>query len=131
MSFFTALLENQFVQAVLIGGAGWLVNKIAGRKADTKAGKAANAIATSAALMAQYGLTEQGKTAVEMIRAFQGIVAIQFARVGFTTAQRVLFQPMIDVAISKAVKEWVERHPARTSLVMPIAAMLPVNRTVL
>jgi hypothetical protein len=126
MSIFTALLDNQFVQGVLVAGAGWLVNKIAGKKADTKAGKAGLALATSASLMAQYALTEQGKTAVEMITAFKGIVALSFARAGFTEAQRKPFAPMIDAAIAKAVQEWVQRHPAPSALVMPIAAKLPI-----
>jgi hypothetical protein len=125
MSILESLFSNQYVQAVVVGGLGWLVNKIVGKKADTKIGKATNALSTSAALMTQYALTESGKTAVEMIKAFKGIVAIQFGRVGFTEAQRQPFQPLIDAAISKAVKEWIERHPAPTALIMPIAAKLP------
>lgn len=122
MSIIGELLNNQFVQGIIIAGAGWLVNKIVGAKKTTTAGRAASALAASAALMTQFALTEANKTPTEMIAAFKGIVAIQFARAGFTEAQRAPFQPMIDAAIAKAVTEWVKLHPTPSALTMPITA---------
>ena len=128
MSLITTLLNNPFVQAYLVAGVGWVANKVLGKRANTKLGKATTALATSAAQMAQFALTEPGRTAAEMIVAFKGIVAIQFGKVGFTEADRKPYQPAIDAAIAKAVKEWIERHPAPSSLTVPVTKkVLPVG----
>ncbi len=120
MNILTTLLNNPFVQGIIVGGAGWLANKIMGKRADTKAGKATAALAAAVAQMGQIILTEPNKSAKDMIAAFKGIVAIRFGAAGFTEVQRKPYQPMIDAAIAKAVKEWVERHPAPATVTMPV-----------
>ncbi len=120
IGFFKTLLENPYIQTVLVTGAGWLVNKIIGKKADTKAGKVTTALTTSAAIMAQMAMSEPTKTEKEMLAAFKGVVAIQFAKAGFTDAQRAPYQGLIDGAIAEGVKQWVKHHPAPSTLSMPI-----------
>jgi hypothetical protein len=120
----TPLLSNPEVQAVLVGGVLWLVNKMLGKRKDTKAGKALTAIAIASEQMLQYGLTEPNKTPTEVLIAFKGIAAIQFAKVGFTESDRAPYQPLIDAAISKAVTLWVKAHPDKTALTMPITKTL-------
>ncbi len=120
MTALDTLLNNPFVQTLVVGGIGWLVNKAFGKKADSTLAKATSALATSVALMAQFALTETGRTPAAMITAFKGIVAIQFAKVGFTESQRAPYQPLIDAAIAKAVTEWVRGHAAPLALTMPI-----------
>jgi hypothetical protein len=128
MSIITTLLNNPFVQAYLVAGVGWVATKVLGKRANTKLGKATTALATSAAQMAQVAMTEPGRSAQEMVTMFKGIVAIQFAKVGFTEADRKPYQPGIDAAIAKAVKEWIERHPSPASLTVPVTAkVVPVG----
>lgn len=121
------LLDNQFVQGILVAGVGWLVNKIAGARKDSTTAKAAAALATSVSLMAQFALTEPNQTPTSLLTAFKGIVAIQFAKVGITEAHRKPFQPMIDAAISRAVTEWVKLHPEPQLLTMPITNRLDAS----
>lgn len=124
MSIITTLLNNPFVQGVLVGGVGWLANKVMGKRANTKAGKVTAALATSAAIMTQFALTEAGKTPKEMLVAFHGVVAIQFAKVGIYEKDLAPYQPLIDMAIAKAITEWVKHHPAPLALTMPITETL-------
>lgn len=124
MSFLPALFSNPEFQIVALGGLSWLVNKLLGKRANTRLGKATIAIAIAAAQMTQYGLTEKDKTPKEVIAAYKGIVAIQFAKVGLSENDRALYQPLIDAAISKAVTAWVERHPEPTALTMPVTKTL-------
>lgn len=124
MSFLPALFSNPEFQIVALGGLSWLVNKILGKRAETKLGKATSALTVAAAQMTQYALTEKHKSPNEIIAAFKGIVAIQFAKVGFTEAQRAPYQPLIDVAIAKAVEQWVKHHPEPTALTMPVTKTL-------
>lgn len=127
MSILGTLLNNPFVQGLIVGGAGWLANKITGKRADTKAGKAAAALAAAVAQMGQVILTEPGKSAKDMITAFKGIVAIRFGAAGFTESQRAPYQPLIDAAIAKAVEQWVKRHPAPAEVTMPVWARLQMT----
>lgn len=118
------LFTNPEVQAVLIFGVGWLAKKVIGKRADSRMGRAVTALAISAEQMLQYALTEPGKTPSEVLVAFKGIVAIQFAKVGLYEADRILYQPLIDAAISKAVTSWVKAHPDPTALTMPVTKTL-------
>jgi hypothetical protein len=127
MSILGTLLNNPFVQTLIVGGAGWLANKIMGKRADTKAGKATAALAAAVAQMAQVALTEPGKSAKEMVSAFKGIVAIRFGAAGFDEKARAPYQPLIDAAIAKAVEQWVKHHPAPASLTMPVWARLQMS----
>jgi hypothetical protein len=127
MTMLATLLTNPLVVSTLLAGLGWIGNKIIGTKKDTTAGKVATALATSVALMTQFVLTEPAsKTPEEMIRAFKGIVAIQFspAKVDISDLARAAAQPLIDKAIAEAVTEWVRLHPAPASLTMPIAKLV-------
>lgn len=123
----TTLLSNPEVQAVAVGGFLWLVNKVLGKRADTKAGKVATALSTSAAIMAQMAMSEPAKTEKEMLVAFKGVVAIQFAKVGFSEAQRAPYQGVIDLAIAEGIKLWVKHHPAPATLTMPVWAKLAMT----
>jgi hypothetical protein len=116
-----SLITNPVVFSTLLGGATWLVNKILGRRADTKAAKVGTAIGTASALMLQYTLTEKDKTPEQVIIAFKGIVAIELAKVGVYEKDRAPYQFLIDIAIAKAVTHWVTSHPAPQSLTMPVA----------
>lgn len=127
LSIVTTLLENPFIQTFLVGGASWLVKKALGKRADTKAGKVATALATSATIMTQMALTEPTKTEKEMVAAFKGVIAIQFANAGFTEEQRKPYQGLIDLAIAKAVEQWVKHHPAPSTLTMPVWAKLAMS----
>lgn len=121
----TTLLENSYVQGILVGGVLWATNKVAGLFGASRAGKLASTLTTAAGLMTQYALTESaGKTAAQMVIAFKGIVAITFAKAGYTEKQRQTFQIAIDLAINKAVTEWVKLHPAPAGLTMPITEKL-------
>jgi hypothetical protein len=119
------LLTNPLVVSTLLAGLGWVTNKIVGAKKDSTAAKVAAALATSTALMAQFVLTEpSSKTPTEMITAFKGIIAIQFAKVDISDLARALAQPLIDKAIAEAVTQWVKLHPTPASLTMPITKTL-------
>lgn len=124
ISLVDTLLRNPFVQTLLVGGAGWLVRKALGKRADTRAGKAAAALAEAVSQMGQYILTEPGKTPEQVIAAFKGIVAIRFGAAGFTEAQRAPYQSLINAAIAEAVYEWAKRHPSPTALTMPVTKRL-------
>ncbi len=130
MTFLAPLLANPEVQAVLVGGFLWLVNKVMGKRADTKAGKVATALTTSAAIMAQMAMSEPGKTEKEMQAAFKGVVAIQFGKAGFTEAQRAKYQGVIDLAIAKGIELWVKYHPAPSTLTMPVWAKLATQTAI-
>lgn len=119
MAFLEIILNNPFVQGILVGGAGWLVNKVLGKRADTKAGKVTAALATSSAIIAQLALTEPHKTPAEFIVMAKGVVAVQLAKVGLTDADRTKYQPLIDAAIAQGVALWVKAHPTPTALKMP------------
>ncbi len=120
---FETLLNNPFVQGVLVAGFGWLGAKIWGEKKDSTAAKVTSALATSAALMMQLVLTaDHDMTAARMIIQCKGVIAIQFAKVGIYEAARKPHQPMIDAAIATAVTRWLETHPTPRAVVLPIAA---------
>lgn len=121
MSLLSSLLNNPFVQTLVVGGVGWLVNKVMGKRADTKAGKVTAALATASAIMVQLALTEQSKTPAEIVTMFKGVVAVQLAKVGISEAERAKYQPLIDVAISEGVTLWVRHHPNPAALTMPAA----------
>ncbi len=123
----TTLLENPWIQTLLVGWAGWAAKKAFGKRADAKAAKVATALATSAAIMAQMAMSEPGKTEKEMLVAFKGVTAIQFAKAGFTEAQREPYQGPIDLAIAKGIELWVKHHPAPISLTMPVWARLAMT----
>lgn len=121
----TVLLANPYVQGILVAGGAWVGGKVVKAFGDSKAGKFSATILTAGGLMTQFALTEStGKTAAQMVVAFKGIVAITFAKAGYTEAQRLTFQVPIDLAINKAVTEWVELHPEPAKLTMPITNQL-------
>lgn len=124
IAIFATLLANPYVQGVIVAGAGWAVQKIAGKHIDNKAAKVAALLATCAALMTQYVITEPNKTPEEVKSALKGIVAIQFAQAGIYEKDRALFQPLIDKAISEGLTQWVKLHPNPSSLTMPITSKL-------
>jgi hypothetical protein len=125
MSGIADLLNNQIVQGILVAGAGWLLNKLHVTSKASTLTKVGAAIATSSDLMLQFVLTEpSSKTPEEMLRAFKGIVAIQFAKTGISDAAMAAAQPLIDKAIAAAVTKWVELHPAPHDLTMPITKKL-------
>lgn len=127
MDIVNALLNNQFVQGVLVAGAGWLANKIVGTRTNTTMGRVKSALTTSVAQMLQLALTAPpDMTPERMILQCKGVVAVQFAKVGFAEAQRAKYQPMIDAAIAEAVLHWVKLHPKPKSLKMPSVADHPV-----
>lgn len=115
------ILKDPTVIATILGGVGWILNKIRTTKKDNKTVQAMAALASSIAMMTQFTLTEPDtKTPEEMIRMFKGIVAVQFANAKIYDLTS--WQPLIDKAIAEAVTEWVERHPRPTTLKMPIVA---------
>ena len=118
------LLKNPIVFSTLVSLGSWLAHKVLGKRADNKLARVTGALATAAGLMTQYVLTEPNKTPEEVIRAFKGIVSLQLAQVQIYEADRAPFQYLIDQAITKAVTFWTERHPAPSSLTMPITAKL-------
>ena len=124
MSILTTLLGNQYVQALVVGGLGWVVNKIAGKHTDNKAAKLAALVATCTALMSQYVITEPHKTPEEVKVALMGIIAIQFTKAGIYESDRVLYQPLIDKVVNEALEKWVKLHPSPASLTMPITKRL-------
>lgn len=128
IAIITTLLANPYVQGVLVAGGSWVGAKVVKLFGDSKAGKLASTLATAVGLMTQYALTEGAdKTAAQMVIAFKGIVAITFAKAGYTEKQRLAFQVVIDVAINKAVTEWVKLHPAPATLTMPITKTLEAS----
>ena len=129
-SLITMLFTTPEGQAALTLGVGWLVKKVLGKRADTKLGKATQAATTSAAIMAQMALSEPNKTEKEMIAAFKGVIAIQFAQAGFTEEQRKPYQGLIDLTIAKAVEQWVKHHPKPSTLTMPIWAKLATTTAI-
>ena len=114
------LLTSPVVFSTLLGGATWLVNKVLGKKADTKLAKVTTALGTASALMWQFAVTEKDRTPEAVITAFKGIVAIQLAKVGVYEKDVGPYQYLIDAAIAKAVQQWVAVHPKPESLTMPI-----------
>lgn len=130
ITILTTLLANQYVQALIVGGAGWVASKIAGKHIDNKAAKVAALLATCASLMTQYVITEPNKTPEQVKTALKGIVAIQFAAAGIYEEQRALFQPLIDKAISAGLEQWVKLHPNPSSLTMPITKQLEMRQDV-
>jgi ammonia channel protein AmtB len=89
--------------------------------------KVTTALSTSAAIMAQMAMSEPNKSEKEMVAAFKGVVAIQFAKAGFSEVQRAPYQGLINLAIAKAVEQWVKHHPAPATLTMPVWARLQMT----
>lgn len=114
------ILDNEYFWMLVTTGAGWLVNKVLGKRADSKAGKVAAALATASAEMLQLAITAPSDmTASRLMTQYKGVVAVQLAKIGIYEKDRAPFQPLIDAAISAAVTEWVKRHPTPSSLSMP------------
>jgi threonine/homoserine efflux transporter RhtA len=98
------------VMPTLIAALTWAGHKLLGKRADTKAGKVASAIAEASARMLQQAIeAPPNRTKDQMIIAFKGTVAICLAKIGVTERDREPYQAMIDHAIAVAVTRWMER----------------------
>ncbi len=122
MSVVTDILSNEYIVASLVAGIGWAGGKLWGKRVDSKLARATTALATSSALMLQIALTSPGMALDRLIVQCKGVVAVQFAKAGFTEAQRAPFQFLIDKAIAEIVLRFVADHADRPSLTLPISA---------
>jgi hypothetical protein len=116
MGIIETLLGNPAIQTLLVGGLGWLVNKVRGERKDSRTRQFSAAMLEAVALGGQALLVEQFPTRDALVIRLKGIVAVTLAKAKIYEKQRAPFQPLIDAAIAELVERWTKAHPTPSEL---------------